>query len=134
MNVESLPQTLGGKRRTGVNSRISATASKMYRSRPKIIETNHQGRIEDAARERKTPLSKHLSAIGSRYAPVRVMAPKRRATAPSIESVMAAQANRISAVTCLSLKTDWIIKGTRTIRKTVKQLGMFNQRGILTRV
>src|ERR1035437_9278132 len=62
-NVDILPQRLGGNFLTLVNA---MTARTMYISRPRTTTTNHQGTLPVAPSARKIPLSRHLSAIGSR--------------------------------------------------------------------
>src|ERR1035437_7446075 len=65
-NVDILPQRLGGDLLTLVNAMTAPTARRMYISRPRTTTTNHQGTLPVAPSARKIPLSRHLSAIGSR--------------------------------------------------------------------
>src|ERR1019366_2527382 len=74
-NVAVFPQKLGGNFLTLVNAMTATTVRRMYISRPRTTATNHQGTLPVAPRARKIPLSRHLSAIGSRYAPTWVANP-----------------------------------------------------------
>src|SRR5450759_2646295 len=65
-NVDILPQRLGGNFLTLVNAMTATTARRMYISRPRTTTTIHQGTLPIAPHARKIPLSRHLSAIGSR--------------------------------------------------------------------
>src|ERR1035437_8709459 len=65
-NVDILPQRLGGTFLTLVNAMTSATARRMYISRPRTPTTNHQGTLPVAPSARKIPLSRHLWASGFR--------------------------------------------------------------------
>src|ERR1035437_6932958 len=65
-NVDILPHRLGGNFLTLVNAITAATARRMHISRPRTTATNHQGTLPVAPSARKIPLSRHLSAIGSR--------------------------------------------------------------------
>src|SRR4051812_28974123 len=64
--VEILPHRLGGNFLTLVNAITASTARRIYTSRPRTTATNHHGTLPTAPSAKKIPLSRHLSAIGSR--------------------------------------------------------------------
>src|ERR1035437_5283109 len=66
-DVDILPQRLGGNFLTLVNARSATTARRLYMSRPRTTTTNHQGTLPVRPSARNMPLSRHLSAIRSRY-------------------------------------------------------------------
>src|ERR1035437_5265091 len=65
-NVDILPHRLGGNFLTLVNAITAATARRMHISRPRTPATNDTRTLPVAPSARKIPLSRHLSAIGSR--------------------------------------------------------------------
>src|SRR5450432_2619477 len=94
------------------------------------MATNHQGKIPEEPRARTIPHSRHLSAIGSRYAPDCVTRLKPRASAPSITSVRPAAINSTNATRWLPCRMARTTNGTRPRRRSVKRLAMLAQPGI----